>query len=334
MAILVTGGAGYIGSVTVDRLSAKGETAVVLDDLKRGHRSAVREGVPFYEGRVGDRKLVTSITKQHNIEACVHFAALTYVGESVLEPAKYFENNVEEGIALIDVLRQAGVRFVVFSSTCATYGEPDRVPISEDCRQWPTNPYGWSKLCMERLLDSYGRAYELRFVALRYFNAAGATEYQGENHDPESHLIPNVLAAAAGRKAELSVYGNDYPTPDGTAIRDYVHVNDLAEAHILALDYLRLGGASDFINLGTGVGYSVMEVIETARQVTGRPVPIRIEPRRPGDSVKLVADAKKARTVLGWEPTMSDLPTVLRSQWKWFQENPHGYRKSGSSSGN
>lgn len=332
MAILVTGGAGYIGSVTVDRLLAKGEKVVVLDDLKRGHRSAVTESVPFYEGSVGDRKLVTRITTEHNIEACVHFAALAYVGESVSEPARYFENNVEQGIALIDALRRAGARFVVFSSTCATYGEPDRVPISEDCPQWPTNPYGWSKLCMERLLDSYSRAYGLKFVALRYFNAAGATEHQGEQHDPESHLIPNVLAAALGRTAEVSVHGNDYPTSDGTAIRDYVHVSDLAEAHILALDYLRLGGGCDFINLGTGDGYSVMEVIETARKVTGRAIRTRIGPRREGDPVKLVADAKKARAVLGWEPTMSDLATILRSQWEWFAKHPHGYGQTASHS--
>jgi UDP-glucose 4-epimerase len=325
MAILVTGGAGYIGSVTVDRLLEKGEKVVVLDDLKRGHRAAVREGVPFYEGRVGDRKLVAQITTEHTIEACVHFAALAYVGESVLEPARYFENNVEEGIALIDGLRKAGVRFVVFSSTCATYGEPDRVPISEECRQWPTNPYGWSKLFMERLLDSYGRAYGLKFVALRYFNAAGATEHQGERHEPESHLIPNVLAAASGGAAELIVNGKDYATPDGTAIRDYVHVSDLAEAHILALDYLRLGGTSDFINLGTGTGYSVLEVIETAREVTGREVPMRVGPRRAGDPMKLVADARKARAVLGWEPTKSDLATILRSQWEWFEKHPQGY---------
>jgi UDP-glucose 4-epimerase len=330
MAILVTGGAGYIGSVTVDRLRGKGETVVVLDDLNRGHRSAVREGVAFYEGRVGDRNLVTRITAEQQIEACIHFAALAYVGESVLEPARYFENNVEEGIALIDALRRAGVKMVVFSSTCATYGEPDQVPISEDCRQWPTNPYGWSKLCMERLLDSYNRAYGLKFVALRYFNAAGATEHQGEHHDPESHLIPNVLAAASGKKAELSVYGNDYATPDGTAIRDYVHVSDLAEAHILALDYLRLGGTSDFINLGTGVGYSVMEVIETARKVTGCPIAMSIEPRREGDPMKLVADAKKAKAVLGWEPTKSDLSTILRSQWKWFEQHPQGYAETPS----
>ena len=323
MAILVTGGAGYIGSATVDRLHAKGEKIVVLDDLSRGHRYAVPNDVPFYQGRVGDRALVTRIATEHKIEACLHFAALAYVGESVLEPATYFENNVEQGIVLMEALRQAGVQLMVFSSTCATYGEPDQIPISEECRQWPTNPYGWSKLFMERLLYSYDRAYGLKFVTLRYFNAAGATKPQREHHEPESRLISNVLAVALGEQAELSVFGNDYPTPDGTAIRDYVHVSDLAEAHILALDYLRLGGTSDFFNLGSGVGYSILEVIDTARKVTECPIPIRIEGRRKGDPVKLVADAKKARAVLGWDPKMSDLPTILRSQWR--QKHPRGY---------
>ena len=327
MAILVTGGAGYIGSVTVERLRAKGEHVVVLDDLGRGHRLAVDSDVPFYEGRVGDRALVARITREHKIEECVHFAALAYVGESVSEPAKYFENNVEQGVAFMGALVAAGVLRVVFSSTCATYGEPKQVPIPESCPQWPVNPYGWSKLFIERLLDSYDRAYGLKFVALRYFNAAGATELRGENHDPESHLVPNVLAAARGEKLELSVFGNKYPTPDGTAIRDYVHVADLAEAHILAIDYLRRGGVSDFLNLGTGRGYSVFEVIESARQVTGRPIPMRIEAPRPGDPPQLVADARKAETVLGWRPTMSDMPTILRTQWEWRRNHPLGYAK-------
>ncbi len=325
MAILVTGGAGYIGSVTVDRLHAKGEEVVVLDDLKRGHRSALHMDLPFYQGRIGDRGLVARIIAEHHIKSCIHFAALAYVGESVLEPSKYFENNIGEGIALMEGLRQASVRLVVFSSTCATYGEPDQDPISEECPQWPTNPYGWSKLAMERVLDSYDRAYGLRFVALRYFNAAGATELHGEHHEPEPHLLPNVLAAAHGEKKEVSVFGNDYPTPDGTAIRDFIHVSDLAEAHIAALDYLRRGGDSNFINLGTGTGYSVLEVIETARRVTGRPIAVCMEPRREGDPAKLVADAKRARAVLGWEPQVSDLTTILRSQWAWRQRHPHGY---------
>lgn len=325
MTILVTGGAGYIGSVTVERLRAKGEQVVVLDDLVRGHRSAVDKDVPFYQGRVGDRALVARIATEHKIEACVHFAALAYVGESVLEPAKYFENNVEQGVALMGALLQAGVRRVVFSSTCATYGETKQIPIPESSPQSPVNPYGWSKLFLERLLDSYGRAYGLKFASLRYFNAAGATEHRGEHHEPETHLVPNVLAAALGEKPEVSVFGNNYPTPDGTPIRDYVHVADLADAHILALDFLRRGGDSVFLNLGTGHGYSVLEVIECARQVTGRPIPMRIEAPRPGDPARLVADAARAQSVLGWKPAMSDLPSILRSQWLWRQKHARGY---------
>jgi UDP-glucose 4-epimerase len=325
MSILVTGGAGYIGSVTVDRLRVKGEEVVVIDDLGRGHRTAVPREVPFYKGRVGDRALIARIAAEHRIEACVHFAALAFVGESVEEPDRYFENNVGQGIDLMGALLAAGVRRVVFSSTCATYGVPDKVPISENCPQWPMNPYGWSKLMMERVLESYDLAHGLKFVALRYFNAAGATGDQGEAHEPESHLVPNVLAAASGEKQELSVFGTSYATPDGTAVRDYVHVSDLAEAHVLALDYLRLGGGSDFINLGTGHGYSVLEVIETARQVTGREIPFRTKPPRAGDPPKLVADPTKAEKVLGWNPTSSDLTTILRSQWEWRQAHPRGY---------
>jgi len=324
MKILVTGGAGYIGSVTVERLRAKGEQVVVLDDLFRGHRSALDRDVPFYQGRIGDRSLIERIAKEHEIEACVHFAALAYVGESVAQPAKYFENNVEEGVALMGSLLKANIRRVVFSSTCATYGEPKQMPISETCPQWPKNPYGWSKFTMERLLESYDHAYGLKFVALRYFNASGATELRGEYHEPESHLVPNVLAAAAGAEPEVAVFGTDYPTPDGTCIRDYVHVADLADAHILALEHLRKGGQSDFINLGTGHGYSVLEVIEAARQVTGKKISIRHDVPRPGDPARLVADAQKAAAVLGWKPTY-DLAGILRSQWEWRKRNTKGY---------
>jgi len=327
MTILVTGGAGYIGSATVERLKAKGEGVVVLDDLFRGHRGAIESGVAFYEGRVGDRALVERIAAEHRVEECVHFAALAYVGESVQEPARYFENNVEQGVAFIGSLLKAGVRRIVFSSTCATYGEPQEIPISEACPQWPVNPYGWSKFMMERLLASYDTGYGLKSVSLRYFNAAGATERCGEDHEPESHLVPNVLKAAAGGMKQVSVFGTDYPTPDGTAIRDYVHIADLAEAHVLALEHLRGGGASEYLNLGTGDGYSVMEVIETARRVTGKPIPTKLEGRRAGDPPKLVADARKAKKVLGWKPTMSDLSTILGSQWEWLLKHPKGYQK-------
>ena len=326
MAILVTGGAGYIGSVTVERLRQKGEALVVLDDLARGHRASVPRDVPFYQGSVGDPTLLARVVAEHPIEACVHFAALAYVGESVSEPAKYFENNVEQGVRLMGALVGAGVKRLVFSSTCATYGEPKQIPISESCPQWPVNPYGWSKLFLERLLDSYDRSYGLKFVSLRYFNAAGATEHRGEQHDPESHLVPNVLSAAAG-KTELSLFGDQYPTPDRTAVRDYVHVADLADAHILALSYLRNGGNSEFINLGTGYGYSVLEVIECARRLTGSLIPFTVQPPRPGDPPRLVADPAKAERLLGWKPVMSDLTSILRSQWEWSRKNPQGYLK-------
>jgi UDP-glucose 4-epimerase len=325
MAILVTGGAGYIGSVTVEQLRERDEKVVVLDDLARGHRAALDGSVPFYHGRVGDRALLERITREHEINSCIHFAALAYVGESVEKPAVYFENNVEQGMVLLRALFDAGAHQFIFSSTCATYGEPDEVPIREHAPQWPTNPYGWSKLIMERLLDSYDRAYAFKFVVLRYFNAAGATATHGDHHDPESHLVPNILAACAGRKSEVSVFGTDYPTPDGTAIRDFIHVSDLADAHIRSLNYLRKGGKSEFMNLGTGVGYSILEVIESARQVTGRDFKVRFEPRRPGDPAKLVADATRAAEVLGWQPIRSDLPAILLSQWQWDVRHPQGY---------
>lgn len=317
MAILVTGGAGYIGSVTVEHLLAEGESVVILDNLSRGHRTALAPGIPFYQGNVGDRALLRRILGQHEIDSCIHFAALAYVGESVAEPARYFENNVEQGLALLGVLLEASVRRFVFSSSCAVYGEPERIPIPEDHPQRPTNPYGWSKFMLERALEWYDRAYDLKFVSLRYFNAAGATARHGEIHEPETHLIPNVLRAAEGRIPFVSIYGATYPTPDGTAIRDYIHVADLATAHLQALRYLRSGGRSECLNLGTGRGYSVLEVIETAQRITGRPIPAENAPPRPGDPSRLVADATRARLILGWEPVLSDLETIIRSAWQW-----------------
>jgi UDP-glucose 4-epimerase len=247
------------------------------------------------------------------------------VGESVAAPAKYFENNINQGTALMSSLVNLGVRRVVFSSSCATYGEPQETPIHEGCRQWPTNPYGWSKLFMERLLDSYDTAYGLRFAALRYFNAAGATTRLGEHHDPETHLIPNVLSAAMGDQEEVTIFGDDYPTPDGTAVRDYIHVADLVDAHVRALDYLRQGGHSEYLNLGTGCGYSVLQVIQCAEKVTGRSISYRVAARRPGDPARLVADPSRANTILGWTPSRSDLHTIVRSAWDWRLRHPHGY---------
>jgi UDP-glucose 4-epimerase len=325
MAILVTGGAGYIGGVTVEYLQAQGEKVVVVDNLSRGHRSALDVAVPFYHGNVGDTALLERIVRENEIESCIHFAALAYVGESVKEPQLYFENNVTQGLALLAALIRAGVRRMVFSSSCVTYGEPETVPIKEDTRQWPASPYGWSKLLLERALASYDSAYGLKFVALRYFNAAGATETAGEDHDPETHLIPNVLQAASGKRSEICIFGNNYPTPDGTAIRDYIHVRDLAEAHCTALNYLRQGGGSEFLNLGSGRGYSVLEVVESARQVTGRPIRAVIGPPRPGDPSKLVADVSKAERVLGWTAGRSDLATILADAWQWEVRRPRGY---------
>lgn len=325
MAILVTGGAGYIGSVTVELLRERGEQVVVLDNLFRGHRAAVDPKVPFYLGQVGDRELTRRICSEHNIEACIHFAALAYVGESVREPRLYFENNVEQGIALLDVLISAGVRRMVFSSTCATYGEPNYLPIDELHPQSPANPYGWTKLMMEKTLAAYDEAYGLKYVALRYFNAAGAIPQRGEDHSPETHLIPNVLSAAMGKLTQVSIYGNDYPTPDGTAIRDYIHVADLAMAHILALEHLRKDNPSERINLGTGKGASVIEVIETARRVTGKPISIQFDKRREGDPSRLVANAEKARATLGWQPRFDNLEKIIRSAWAWHQTHPDGY---------
>jgi UDP-glucose 4-epimerase len=330
MAVLVTGGAGYIGSAFVEQLVAAGEEVAVLDDLSRGHRAAVHPGAAFYEGRTGDRALVARIAREHRLDACAHFAAFAYVGESVTEPARYFDNNFAQAQALVESLLAAGVRRVVFSSTCATYGIPAAVPIKEGHPQWPINPYGWSKLFVERLLESFDRAYGLRFVALRYFNAAGATARCGEHHEPETHLVPLVLATAAGRRPMVSVFGDDYDTPDGTAVRDYIHIEDLGDAHLLALAHLRRGGTSRFLNLGNGTGYSVLEVIEAARRVTGRDVPCDRAPRREGDPPRLVGDASRAREVLGWSPRRPALDDIVRSAWEWMQAHPRGYDPTSS----
>ena len=326
MAVLVTGGAGYIGCVLVEALVAAGERAVMLDDLSRGHRAAVHPDAVFYQGRTGDRELVARIAHEHPLDACVHFAAFAYVGESVSEPGRYFDNNFTQAQVLFETLLAAGVKRVVFSSTCASYGVPTAVPIAESHPQWPINPYGWSKLFVERLLESFDRAYGQRFVALRYFNAAGATARSGEHHEPETHLIPLALRAAADRGPKLKVFGRDYDTPDGTAIRDYVHVGDLGEAHLLALAHLRRGGDSELLNLGTGTGYSVLEVIEAAKRVTGRDVPFESAERREGDPPRLVADASRARAVLGWTPRQPSLDGIVRSAWDWMQAHPDGYR--------
>lgn len=325
MAILVTGGAGYIGSVAVADLQAKGEDVVVIDNLAYGHREAIVSSVHFYEGNIGDKILVKNILSKHNIEACMHFSAFAYVGESVEKPNIYFENNVGQTLKLLDVLIENNVKRFVFSSTCATFGEPIYVPIDENHPQKPTNPYGWTKFMVERILETYNTAYGLKFVALRYFNACGATEVLGEHHEPETHLIPLVLFAAQGKIPHVSIYGNDYATPDGTAVRDYIHISDLSAAHLLALEHLRSDKPSEFINLGNGQGFSVKEVIETARRITGKQIEAKIAPRRAGDPSKLVADAKKAREILGWKPNFPDIESIIESAWKWHEKNPNGY---------
>lgn len=326
MAILVTGGAGYIGSIAVEDLREQGESVVVLDNLVYGHRQAVAADIPFYEGEIGDKNLVKKIISEHDIEACMHFSAFAYVGESVEKPNIYYENNFVQTLRLLDVLITHNVNKFVFSSTCATYGEPNYVPIDEQHPQSPTNPYGWSKFMVERALMDYDLAYNLKYVALRYFNACGASAKCGEHHDPETHLIPLVLFAAQGKRDEISIFGDDYPTPDGTAVRDYIHIADLSQAHLLALKHLRKGENSEFINLGNGNGYSVKEVIETARKITGKNIETRIAPRRAGDPSKLVADAKKAREILDWDPQYPDLESIIESAWQWHQANPNGYK--------
>ena len=325
MAILVTGGAGYIGSVTVEALRARGLEVIVIDNLVYGHRKAVDASVPFYEGDIGDKELVSRIIAENSVKSCMHFSAYAYVGESVQQPQKYFQNNVRQTLDLLDVLLEHDVKQFVFSSTCATYGEPQYTPIDEQHPQQPANPYGWSKLMIERVLEAYSAAYGLRYVALRYFNASGATETRGEDHFPETHLIPLVLFAALGGLSHVSVFGTDYPTPDGTAIRDYIHVSDLAEAHLLALDHLEKGGSSDAFNLGNGSGFSVNEVIAAARRVTGREINVANAPRRPGDPSKLIANAEKAARVLGWQPKIAGIEEIIASAWKWHTENPQGY---------
>jgi len=330
MAILVTGGAGYIGSVTVELLREKGESVVVLDNLVYGHRAAVDENVPFYQGNIGDKDLVKRIVREHAVDACIHFAAYAYVGESVTDPAKYYENNTSQTNQLLNALVEAGVRRVVFSSTCATYGTPQRIPMDEMHPQSPVNPYGWSKFMSERILESYDTAYNLKFAALRYFNAAGATARCGEHHDPETHLIPNVLAAANGELPFVSVFGDDYDTPDGTCIRDYIHVADLGDAHLRALEFLQNGGDSTHINLGNGLGFSVLEVIEAARKVSGKNIEVKIEPKRAGDPSRLIADARKASEVLDWKPKYATLETIIRTAWDWKQAHPRGYAEAKS----
>ncbi|MGF1474618.1 MAG: UDP-glucose 4-epimerase GalE [Geminicoccaceae bacterium] len=316
--VLVTGGAGYIGSHVCQALARRGDRPVVLDNLSRGHAQAVRFG-PLEVGDIGDDAFVRRVIRKHDVDAVIHMAAFAYVGESVEQPELYFRNNVIGSLRLFDAVLETAVRDVVFSSTCAVYGVPDRLPITEDVQPSPLNPYGDTKFTVERALGALGRAHGLRWMGLRYFNAAGADPDGdlGESHDPETHLIPLALeAAATGRP--LTIFGTDYDTADGTAVRDYVHVSDLAAAHLLALDYLRAGGPSGVVNLGTGSGHSVREIIDGIERLAGTPVPTVNAPRRPGDGPLLVADPSLARRLLGWRPVNSDLSTILSTAWNWL----------------
>ena len=316
--ILVTGGAGYIGSHACKALAQAGYTPVAYDNLGRGHREAVRWG-PLIEGDLADRDRLVATLRRIDAAAVMHFAAFAYVGESVTQPELYFRNNVANSLVLFEAMQAAGVKRIVFSSTCATYGLPDQMPIAETTPQHPVNPYGESKLMIERMLHWLGPAHGLRHVALRYFNAAGADPDGaiGEEHEPETHLIPLVLFTALGRRDAVDIYGTDYATPDGTAIRDYIHVHDLAQAHVLALGHLLGGGDSVALNLGTGQGHSVREVIAAAERVTGRAIARRETPRRAGDPPRLVADARKAQAMLNWTPRLSGIADILASAWAW-----------------
>jgi len=326
MAILVTGGAGYIGSHTVADLLERGEEVVVIDNLLTGHREALLGG-KLYEGDLRDKELLTRIFAENEITAVIHFAASSLVGESMQNPFKYYDNNVYGAMCLLDAMQQAGVKKIVFSSTAATYGEPEKVPIEESDRTEPANVYGETKLMMERMMNWFDKVHGIRYVALRYFNAAGAhtSGKIGEDHRPESHLIPLVLQTALGQREFISVFGEDYPTEDGTCVRDYIHVSDLADAHIKSVEYLNNDGASNVFNLGNGQGFSVKQVIETAVKVTGRDIPVKFEARRSGDPAVLVASSDKARSVLGWKPSYNQLEDIISGAWQWHESHPQGY---------
>jgi UDP-glucose 4-epimerase len=324
MKLLVTGGAGYIGSVVAAQLLARGDDVVVLDSLARGHRAAVPEGAGFVQADLLDQAALAAVLDGTGFDGALHFAALSLVGESVEHPERYWRNNVTGSLNLIDALRTAGVPRLVFSSTAATYGEPASDPITEDESTTPVNAYGNSKLAVDRMIGDECRAHGLAAVSLRYFNVAGASGELGEDHDPETHLIPLVLQAAAGTREHVSIFGTDYPTPDGTAVRDYIHVEDLGDAHILALEKIE-PGTHKVLNLGNGSGFSVREVIEAARKVTGRDIKVVEEGRRAGDPPELVAASERVRAELGWTPRKADIETMIADAWAWHQANPDGY---------
>lgn len=330
MAILVLGGAGYIGSHTVYELIDAGRDVVVVDNLLTGFRAAVHPKARFYQLDIRDRSALDELFTKEKIEGVIHFAASSQVGESMSDPLKYYDNNLHGTMVLLQAMVAHGVDKIVFSSTAATYGEPERVPILETDRTDPTNCYGETKLAMEHMMRWVSRAHGLKYVALRYFNACGAhpSGAIGEAHNPETHLIPLILQVPNGQREKISIFGDDYPTKDGTCIRDYIHVSDLAQAHILALDHLLQGGESDVFNLGNGVGFTVKEVIDVARAVTGHPIPAETCPRRAGDPAQLIASSKKAVEQLGWKPKYNDLNTIIASAWKWHSAHPRGYEEA------
>ena len=327
MQILVLGGAGYIGSHTVSELIDAGEQVVIIDNLETGHIEAVHPKARFYQGDIRDRSFVDSVFEKESIDAVIHFAANSLVGESMTNPLKYYDNNLYGTKVLLESMVAHNIDKIVFSSTAATYGEPENIPILESDRTEPTNPYGETKLSMEKMMKWTGVAHGLRYVALRYFNACGAhiSGKIGEAHNPETHLIPLILQVPNGQRDYISIFGEDYDTKDGTCVRDYIHVTDLAQAHILAVRYLMEGGRSDVFNLGNGVGFTVKEVIETARKVTGHPIPAQVAPRRAGDPAKLIASSEKAKQVLGWRPEHAELEEIIATAWKWHKTHPQGY---------
>ena len=328
MAVLVLGGAGYIGSHTVDRLVEAGKDVVVVDSLVTGHLTAVRKEAKFYQGDLADKDFMRKVfTENPDIDVVIHFAAFSLVAESMKDPLKYFDNNTAGMVKLLEVMNEFDIKYIVFSSTAATYGIPEKMPIYEDDPQLPINPYGESKLMMEKIMRWADEAYGIKFVALRYFNVAGAKPDGsiGENHHPETHLLPIVLQVAMGEREKLQIFGDDYNTPDGTNVRDYVHPFDLADAHILAVDYLRNGNESSAFNFGSATGFSNLEIVKAAREVTGKEIPAEIAARRGGDPDTLIAASEKARKVLGWKPEFDDIHKIIETAWKWHTTHPQGY---------
>lgn len=327
MTILILGGAGYIGSHTAYELIDRNEDVVIVDNLETGYVQAVHPKARFYQGDIRNREFIDSVFEKEKIDAVIHFAANSLVGESMVNPLKYYDNNLCGTKVLLESMVAHKIDKIVFSSTAATYGEPERIPIMETDRTMPTNTYGETKLSMERMFHWTEKAHGLRYVSLRYFNACGAHKSGmiGEAHNPESHLIPLILQVPNGQRESISIFGDDYDTKDGTCIRDYIHVTDLAQAHILAVEYLVNGGASNIFNLGNGIGFTVNEVIETARRVTGHPIPAVVSPRRAGDPAQLIASSEKAKKVLGWKPEHADLEEIITSAWNWHKNHPRGF---------